>query len=174
MPLSCRFIISRNWRRRAPWRTCAEHLIHSSCCKPSAMFSARAWLIPLWTTGLQGDVFIQRCPRWVGAAAGGARIPYQICCLSYTVWPPFTTDGIIICNQSPLNAAHCTICLSLLQVFLSPPPVNFLSSFPFFIVIMNGYDIKGKITERNVFQSHFRMVVERRMWCLVNIKIECG
>ena len=119
MPLSWRFIISRNWRRLAPWRTWAEHLIHSSCCKTSALVSARTWLIPLWTTGLQGGVFIQLCLRWTGAAAGGASIPYQICCLSCTVWPPFTADGVIICNQSPLNAAHRTICLSQLHIFLS-------------------------------------------------------
>ena len=121
MPLSWRFIISRNWRRLAPWRTCAEHLIHSSCCKTSALVSARTWLIPLWTTGLQGGVFIQLSLRWTGAAAGGASIPYQICRLSWTVWPPFTADGIVICNQSPLNAAHRNMSLSTPHLPFSPP-----------------------------------------------------
>lgn len=134
MPLSSGFIISQNLRRLAPWRTCTEHLIHSSALSAQAPCSP-CRPVPCYCgpSGLKGRVFIQRCPRWAEAAAGGACIPYQICCLSYTVWQAFTADGIIICNQSPLNAVHWTICPGNSKSFSSALCSPFSSSpFPFF------------------------------------------
>lgn len=79
------------------------------------------------------DVHRGRCrdathPRWAfdeesafgvsGVPAGGAHIPRRICRLSYTVRPSFTTDGVIICNQTYLNAAHRAVCVSKSSICL--------------------------------------------------------
>lgn len=140
MPLSWRFIISWNWRRLAPWRTCAEHLIHSLCCKTGAVVSAGIWVIPVWTTGLGKGIVMQCWEQQQEPAC----IPIQTHCLSCTVRPCFTTDGVVICNQSPSNAqTKCTVFLSVLQsIFLFIH--LYLSLFDSHLPVLFSFSVSSK------------------------------
>lgn len=178
-PSAAEFIISWNWRRLAPWRTWAEHLIHSPCCKPSRAAPARTWLIPRRTTGLRGEPCLCSASGQAEHAAGGARIPYRICCLSCTVRLPFATDGIVICNQSPLSTAglhNMSLSLSLSTSNLSySSPMTFSLHGKTFSVSLYSPFWHEKIRQPG---GLFFQATPSGRWCgtrrLVDMKVECA